>query len=104
MKDNIESFPKPPRLPEMTVQERQLWAASHRLPENMTLVSLSEATQMNVAIKAMGHELRLVHAELQAWQKMMRLMVGTPEREEAIKRLIAMRDELNALKAAQEKP
>lgn len=45
-------------LPPMNVAERKLWAATHRLPANMMLLSVQEMRDIRTTTVALGEELR----------------------------------------------
>jgi hypothetical protein len=60
----------PKQLPDMSTQERRLWAASHNLPENMLLVTTTEMHAMNDAFQACMNELK-------QWRRIGRMYMGS---------------------------
>lgn len=81
-----------PKLPEMSIPERKLWAASHRLPENMLLVSTSEMQRMQQTL--------LVSAtNAGALRKFIFAAFGVMDTAVAIERYNKMVLEYNALEA-----
>lgn len=83
MKDNLTPFPGAggkPNLPKMDIAERKLWSASHNLPESILLIYEDE-------MRVIQQKSIETVVAFRRWSTLGRLLLGTPNVEEAFERL-----------------
>lgn len=82
--------PDPSSLPLMSIKERQIWAASHRLPRNMLIVAVSEMEAVNRRLLIDGLALR----QLQGFCK---AAYGTDDPSQVVERYNRTCEQFNIL-------